>query len=479
MCYKPAVQRGFVVLPHLFARCLALEGLSRSEVVSVSWDPRPQEPVEGVLQAMSMLELAARVWDAEGFGVLSWRILDSTLSHCLSLCWFWSHVVVSGVRPQRGQAVVLRLLCVSVAPLSRPCAGAEAGARLASRACGLRVPLLLLAAVAWLLLLPVLLVVPASVFSHFRSPILGCQPVMAPVCAEHCFRFVPDSVGFCGSRVCATTLVGGRGVFLLLWTVRDCCCCAACVASVVAQRVRTVATRLALDSLAVVFLVWRTLASQSRCLCLVGYPFVVGVCAVVVVCLSLCACALCSGHRAEQVLPEFFSVGSGGKRFLGGSGGGSPRAVLRCFCSSACCNVLFNGPCCLVVWVVHSGEGSSQDRPLSLLVEVLPRSALCLFRATVVFLLWFEVCRLVGLRSGEVLPEQLLALLVEVLPKAALCSFCRFQVSRLRWWDCVTPWLKWFASFFAPCVLLQIVVWVGADVACGALSGLRFLACGF
>ncbi|MQM13515.1 hypothetical protein Taro_046442 [Colocasia esculenta] len=67
--------------------------------------------------------------------------------------------------------------------------------------------------------------------------------------------------------------------------------------------------------------------------------------------------------------------------------------------------------------------GSSQDRPLSLLSEVLPRSALCSFRATVVLSLWFEVCRLVGLRSGEVLPGRLLALLVEVLPKSALCLF--------------------------------------------------------
>ncbi|MQM07066.1 hypothetical protein Taro_039901 [Colocasia esculenta] len=54
-----------------------------------------------------------------------------------------------------------------------------------------------------------------------------------------------------------------------------------------------------------------------------------------------------------------------------------------------------------------------EDCPLSLLVEVLPRSALYLFRATVVLPLWFEVCRLVGLHSGEVLPGQLLALLVE------------------------------------------------------------------
>ncbi|MQM14673.1 hypothetical protein Taro_047609 [Colocasia esculenta] len=53
---------------------------------------------------------------------------------------------------------------------------------------------------------------------------------------------------------------------------------------------------------------------------------------------------------------------------------------------------------------------------LSLLAEVLPKSsALCSFRATVVLPLWFEVCCLVGLRSGEVLPGRLLALLVEFL----------------------------------------------------------------
>ncbi|MQL81394.1 hypothetical protein Taro_013850, partial [Colocasia esculenta] len=91
----------------------------------------------------------SRVWDAEGFGVLSWCRPDSPLSHCLSLRWFWSHVVVSGVRPQLGQAAVLRVLCVSVAALSRPSWG----------------------------------------------------------CAEHCFRFVPNFVGFCGSRVCATTMI--------------------------------------------------------------------------------------------------------------------------------------------------------------------------------------------------------------------------------------------------------------------------------
>ncbi|MQM15687.1 hypothetical protein Taro_048638 [Colocasia esculenta] len=69
---------------------------------------------------------------------------------------------------------------------------------------------------------------------------------------------------------------------------------------------------------------------------------------------------------------------------LRGSGGGSPRTGLCCFCSSACCSVLSDGLCSLVVGVVHSGEGSSQDPPLSLLAEVLYRSALCSFWATVV-----------------------------------------------------------------------------------------------
>ncbi|MQL73222.1 hypothetical protein Taro_005551 [Colocasia esculenta] len=69
-----------------------------------------------------------------------------------------------------------------------------------------------------------------------------------------------------------------------------------------------------------------------------------------------------------EVLSEFFSVGSGGREglryvvdlagafwrifpelCLGGSGGGSPRIDLRCFCSSACCSVLFEVLCRLVV----------------------------------------------------------------------------------------------------------------------------------
>ncbi|MQL95749.1 hypothetical protein Taro_028418, partial [Colocasia esculenta] len=98
---------------------------------------------------------------------------------------------------------------------------------------------------------------------------------------------------------------------------------------------------------------------------------------------------------------------------LGGSSGGFPRIGLHIFCSSAYCGVLSE--------------------------EVLPWSALCSFRATIVLPLWFEVCRLVGLRSGEVLPGRLLALLVEVLPKGLgpiwlVVPFQTFGPLRVAFW---------------------------------------------
>ncbi|MQL89388.1 hypothetical protein Taro_021964, partial [Colocasia esculenta] len=136
--YKPAVRRGFIVLPRLFARCLALEGLSRSEVVSIAWDPHPREPLRerSRLRACSSWQPTGRTLELRGkrgldsgaelFVELSWlglghrgrpefypvSWLASLLSHCLTLCWFWSRVWRSGVRPQLGQAVVLcALVC--------------------------------------------------------------------------------------------------------------------------------------------------------------------------------------------------------------------------------------------------------------------------------------------------------------------------------------------------------------------------------
>ncbi|MQM23652.1 hypothetical protein Taro_056719, partial [Colocasia esculenta] len=206
------------------------------------------------------------------------------------------------------------------------------------------------------------------------------------------------------------------------------CCCVTRVASVVARRVRAVVARLALDSLAVVFPVWRACAGKCS-VCHVAS--LVERCDTCLWLLSAWSWLVVS---SGEVLPEFFSVGSGRKPFV---------VVLNdalvvlvevlpgpaCVASAVLLAVVFS-LMVRVVWVVHSGEGSSQDRPLSLLVEALPRNALCSFRATVVLPLWFEVCRLVGLRSGEVLPGQLLALLVEVLPKATSCCFgCRCSLS--------------------------------------------------
>ncbi|MQM08821.1 hypothetical protein Taro_041679 [Colocasia esculenta] len=139
------------------------------------------------------------------------------------------------------------------------------------------------------------------------------------------------------------------------------CCCAAYVASVVAR------------------------------------PSVVRVCAVVVVCLALCAVVRCArDSELNKCLAEVH------------------RLVALC---------------------------SGGSFPESFAVVL----------ATVELLVWFEVCRLVGLRAGEVLPEQLLALLVELLGVVVLHYG----------------------------VVLPGCASAGADVAYCALSSLWFLACGF
>ncbi|MQM01882.1 hypothetical protein Taro_034640, partial [Colocasia esculenta] len=120
------------------------------------------------------------------------------------------------------------------------------------------------------------------------------------------------------------------------------CCCAACVASVVARRVRAIAARLALDSLAVIFLVWRTLAGKSRC----GVP--VGIVA-----------------RAKQMFcvpcfPQNFVVLVSG---YCGAALDTEAYRLVALCSGV-----------LLVWLVRSGE-FSRSGALVVLVEVLPGPA--------------------------------------------------------------------------------------------------------
>ncbi|MQL91548.1 hypothetical protein Taro_024159, partial [Colocasia esculenta] len=393
-----------------------------------------QEPVMISLNPIATL---TRAWDSEDNRSSTRCRLVSPLSHCLSLRWIRSHIVVSGVRSQLGQAAVLRVLCVSVAALSRPYTGAEARARLASRECGLRVPLLAASGGGLVAVVTRASGGSRSVSSRYCSSVLGCQSAVAPAymasrpCGVSGVRGVPSVA----SDVCPTPLVfagvvignpywalfprltplhpSARGLSLWELSVREVaeaavlgmfgsvgggvtprgplrgsersgrysgvwlpykvraraagcsCCCATCMASVVARRVRAVAARLALDLLAVVFLVWRMLAGKCRCsapgfLAEVRFP------QNCVVLISGCCCATLEAevHR------------------------------LVALCSGV-----------LLVWLERSGE-FSQNGALVVLVEVLlgpacVASAVLLaivfsLMATVVLPLWFEVCHLVG-----------------------------------------------------------------------------------
>ncbi|MQL83704.1 hypothetical protein Taro_016199 [Colocasia esculenta] len=133
--------------------------------------------------------------------------------------------------------------------------------------------------------------------------------------------------------------------------------------------------------------------------------------------------------NSGEVLLEFFSVGSGGigcycvaleveeHRLVALCSGDGFRELLVVVLSGALVVLVeaLLGPACITSTVLLAAVFLSDDP--------------CL-------------CRLVGLRSGEVLPERLLALLVE-LYCGTLC----------------VPMVKRFASFLAPCVLCQMIVW--------------------
>ncbi|MQM01602.1 hypothetical protein Taro_034360, partial [Colocasia esculenta] len=202
------------------------------------------------------------------------------------------------------------------------------------------------------------------------------------------------------------------------------------------------------------FLVAVALPSRLRCIAwlpyvLVRFPRTVCCCpgegfsqdyfvlvSVVVVLPQSLRCAVGLAGVFWRVFPE---------RCLGGSGGGSPRTCLCCFCSSSCCSVLSDGLCCLVVG-------------LCILVKVLPRIALCRF--------WWRffpgvLCVCFGpplcCPCGSKCAVWLCCILarfsqdgswhfgVEVLPRAASCCFgCRCSLSlfvemscRCCWVDCL------------------------------------------
>ncbi|MQL97592.1 hypothetical protein Taro_030287, partial [Colocasia esculenta] len=308
--------------------------ITTSEEASARSGPPSSGAFEGAFGATSVLELAAD--------------LRQTLELRGKLCG-------ARLRLQLGQAVVLHVLCVSLAALSHRSAGAEAGTRLASRACGLQVPLLAASGGG-------LVAIVVTAFPHDLFRGLGRS-------AEGCFRYVPDSIGFCGSHVFGPTLSSYcSGWFVHVLQV-------AVVAVPCAWRVWSldvfVPARLALDSLAVVFLVWRTLVGKSRC--------------------SLCHVASLV-KRCDSCL-WLLSAWC----WLVVSSGETEVHHLVALCSSEVSPepfaVVLNGALVVLVEVLP------RIALLSLLVEVLLRSAQCWFWATVVSPLWFEMCHWVGLHS--------------------------------------------------------------------------------
>ncbi|MQM02140.1 hypothetical protein Taro_034906 [Colocasia esculenta] len=151
--------------------------------------------------------------------------------------------------------------------------------------------------------------------------------------------------------------------------------------------------------------------------------------------LALCACAPLGTVlyslvvNSGVVLPEFFSVGSGGGflslwdyfcALLKSSSVLPPRFEVSVVWLVVV--ALLSGLRYAAVVLVGMFWWVSQNGALVVLVEVLPELVVLLSLASVFSLLAMCFGRLFGLCFGDVFPERLLALLVEDLPKAALCG---------------------------------------------------------
>ncbi|MQL86395.1 hypothetical protein Taro_018920 [Colocasia esculenta] len=96
---------------------------------------------------------------------------------------------------------------------------------------------------------------------------------------------------------------------------------------------------------------------------------------------------------------------------------------------------------------------------LCILVKVLPKIALChfwrrFFPGVLCVRFGPPLCCPCGLKCAV----RLGCILVRFSQDGSWRFLVEF--SRPHWWDCVSPWLGWFASFPAPYVLSQMVVWV-------------------
>ncbi|MQL91365.1 hypothetical protein Taro_023976, partial [Colocasia esculenta] len=180
------------------------------------------------------------------------------------------------------------------------------------------------------------------------------------------------------------------------------------MASVVTRCVRAMVAQLVVDSLAVVFPIWKTIAGKSRRsafgplghLSVVVVSLVLVGCELWLRCIAWLPCVLMRFPRTlccclGEGFPQDYSVVVSSIVVL-------PQGLS--FSQDRLALLLLAAVFSLKVCVVWSFR-------LCVLVKVLPRIALCHF--------W----------QSEVLPGRLLALLVDILPKAALCCLVvRFQV---------------------------------------------------
>ncbi|MQM14013.1 hypothetical protein Taro_046941 [Colocasia esculenta] len=279
---------------------------------------------------------------------------------------------------------------------------------------------------------PVLLVVPASVFSRFRGPILGCQPVMAPVCVasrpggvfgvrggsacgpstlctEHCFRFVPDTVGFCRSRFPVfgvPAALAGEGLVI---PTGPCSRGSPLYFFQLGARRRGSSVSDGLQRR-----LWRLLLAAVFSL-MVRVVWLFGLCILV------------------KVLPRIALCRFWWRFFLG---------VLRvCFGPPLCCS--YDSKC--AVWLCRILVRFSQDGSWCFLVEVLPKAVSCCFGCRCSLSLCGDELSLFPV--GLYLLQSAWALSVKVLspwpcvwlPRWPACLVVRFQVSRPRWWDLCVP----------------------------------------
>ncbi|MQM06037.1 hypothetical protein Taro_038855 [Colocasia esculenta] len=181
----------------------------------------------------------------------------------------------------------------------------------------------------------------------------------------------------------------------------------------------------ALDSLAVVFTVWRMVADMSTC----GAPGRLGR-------IWVCVCR-CGRESLHVVWPS--PVQNSALVVLV-----EVLPGLACV-ASTCCSVLSDDPCCLVIG-------------LCILVNVLPRIILCRFwRRFFPGVLCVHFGPPLCCPYGSKCAVWLGYVLVMFSQDGSWRFWWRFSPRLLRW-DYMSPWPRWFASFLTPGVLSQMVV---------------------